>query len=108
MINNIFPNVELNGSDSLDNQNLQIQTYGRRIRKDQTVPEYLLEFLLVFIGEDNGKFGFDKAIYSDSKFVKYTINPNIGLKRFIFFENSKLDNRFEVDTKAYEKLRDEL
>ena len=108
MINNIFPNVELNGSDSLDNQNLQIQTYGRRIRKDQTVPEYLLEFLLVFIGEDNGKFGFDKAIYSDSKFVKYTINPNIGLKRFIFFENSKLDNRFEVDTKDYEKLRDEL
>lgn len=107
-IEQIFPKGTLKDRDLFENQNLQIQTFGRRIKKDQTVPEYLLEFLLIFIGEKNGDNGFDKFNYSDSEFLKYKVNPHIGLKRFIFFENSKLDNRFEVDFKAYEKLRSEL
>lgn len=104
----VFPYVNLQGTDLPEMQNLQIQAYGRRIRKDQTVPEYLLEFLLVFIGEDYNKIGFDKVSEECNKEVKYKVDTNIGLKRFIFFENSKLDNRFEVDTRAYEKLREIL
>lgn len=107
-IQQIFPDIKLNDKDSFTKQNLQIQTYGRRIKKDQTVPEYLLEFLLMFIGEQNGKSGFDKFNYDDDKFLGYKVNPHIGLKRFIFFENSKLENRFDVDKDAYEKLRSEL
>lgn len=107
-IQQIFPEIKLNEKDSFIKQNLQIQTYGRRIKKDQTVPEYLLEFLLMFIGEQNGESGFDKFDYDDNKFLGYKVNPHIGLKRFIFFENSKLDNRFDVDKDAYEKLRSEL
>ena len=104
----VFPKVELLQKELPENQNLQIQAYGRRIKKDQTIPEYLLEFLLVFIGESNDKFGFDKASEECNKAIEYRINTNIGLKRFIFFENSKLDNRFEIDSKAYEKLREIL
>lgn len=101
----VFPYKKLEGHDIPELQNLQIQAYGRRIRKDQTVQEYLLEFLLVFIGENNNEFGFDKVSKECDHVVEYKVDTNIGLKRFIFFENSKLDNRFEVDTRAYEKLR---
>ena len=104
----VFPYINLNESELPEMQNLQIQAYGRRIKKDQTVPEYLLEFLLVFIGEDNNKFGFDKVSEECNNPVEYKVDTNIGLKRFIFFENSKLDNRFEVDSRAYEKLRERL
>jgi len=104
----VFPYINLNESELPEMQNLQIQAYGRRIKKDQTVPEYLLEFLLVFIGEDNNKFGFDKVSEEYNKPVEYKVDTNIGLKRFIFFENSKLENRFEVDSRAYEKLRERL
>ena len=81
----VFPKVELLQKELPENQNLQIQAYGRRIKKDQTIPEYLLEFLLVFIGESNDKFGFDKASEECNKAIEYRINTNIGLKRFIFF-----------------------
>lgn len=104
----VFPYKKLEGSDLPEMQNLQIQAYGRRIKKDQTVPEYLLEFLLVFIGEKDCKYGFDKVSEECNDIVTYNVDPNIGLKRFIFFENSKLDNRFEIDSKAYEKLREIL
>lgn len=104
----VFPKVQLKESESPEMQNLQIQAYGRRIRKDQTVPEYLLEFLLVFIGEYNSKNSFDKISENYDETVKYRIDTNIGLKRFIFFENSKLDNRFDVDDCSYYKLRELL
>ena len=107
--NEIFPNIELN--NNIKQENLQIQLYGKRIRTDQTVPEYLLEFLLTFIGEyrcEDGKIstGFDK--FRIDAQTKYTVNPNIAFKRFVFFENSKLENRYDVDRDAYEELKDLL
>lgn len=106
---NVFPKEPDKKDYIIQQQNLQIQAYGRRITKDQTVPEYLLEFLLVFISENKNLIGFDK-FYRDGNDIDctYTVNPNIGLKRFIFFENSKLENRYNIDKSAYEKLKDLL
>ena len=104
----VFPYIDLKDTELPEMQNLQIQAYGRRIKKDQTVPEYLLEFLLVFIGEQNNQIGFDKVSEDCNHTVEYEVSTNIGLKRFIFFENSKLENRFEIDSIAYEKLRETL
>lgn len=103
---NVFPKKTVENGYNIQQENLQIQTYGRRIVKDQTVPEYLLEFLLVFIAENKGLTGFDK--FSSDGDTSYSVNPNIGLKRFIFFENSKLENRYNIDKFAYEKLKDLL
>ena len=100
----VFPYIDLKDTELPEMQNLQIQAYGRRITKDQTVPEYLLEFLLVFIGEQNNEIGFDKVSEDCNHDVEYEVSTNIGLKRFIFFENSKLENRFEIDSMAYEML----
>ncbi|MDQ2087091.1 hypothetical protein RBH29_11710 [Herbivorax sp. ANBcel31] len=104
----IFPDIQFEREP--ETENLQIQTYGRRITSDQTVPEYLLEFLLVFIGmgEKINEKGLKKIDESIDKPIKYRIMPNIGLKRFVFFENSKNENKYKADRDAYKKLRNLL
>lgn len=106
----IFPSrVNFEKRDKPEAQNLQIQIYGRRIRKDQTFYEYLIEFLLVFIGEgkDTDKTGLDK-IQDYDKRLYYKYKNNMGLKRFIFLENSKKENRYEIDEEANKELKQEL
>ena len=104
--NSIFPNI----NPDMSRENIQIQINGKRITKDQTVPEYLLEFLLVFIGTDeNGKSGFNKAFYKDeTKSISYTVKANIALKRFIFLNNSKRENRFRIDIEANDMLEKKI
>lgn len=103
MMYGIFPDESNFEKEDIEKQNLQIKAYGRRIKKDQTFYEYLIEFLLVFIGEDKSKVGLEK-ITDYNKQVKYKVNTNIALKRFIFMKNSKKDNRFELDEEANEIL----
>lgn len=113
---NLFPDINFikEGVDKdFYKENLQIRTYGRRVIRDQTVIEYLLEFLLVFIGESNKTKYFDKInhFYINGKmfkFIDYSFDSKIALKRFLFLENSKHDNRFEIDEIANEKLKKEL
>ncbi|MBM7562605.1 hypothetical protein [Fusibacter tunisiensis] len=99
-----YPNIDkINSKDEVIKENLAIQLYGKRIYEGQTVGEYLLEFLLVFLGCNDGKGGFNlKHGLNDQ--VKYITNPNIGLKRFIFFENSKNENRHDIDRMASDEL----
>lgn len=87
----------------LKEENLAIQLYGKRIYEGQTVGEYLLEFLLVFLGANGDNGGFDIDHKSEEK-VKYSVNPNIGLKRFIFFENSKAENKHHIDREASKEI----
>lgn len=89
--------------ESVAKENLAIQLYGKRIYEGQTVGEYLLEFLLVFLGTNNGEGGFNLNQNAFEQVVYYT-NPNIGLKRFIFFENSKNENRHPIDKSASEEI----
>ncbi|MBZ9634603.1 hypothetical protein [Clostridium sp. FP1] len=105
---NVFPNIE---GTNVSDQNLQIQTFGRRIFNSQTVQEYLLEFLIVFLGgksKEDDSIGFSKVKEWDSEKVTYLKNPNMGLKRFIFFEKTKLDSRFKVDIDANKKINELL
>lgn len=97
----------LNHGENPERENLQIQTYGKRITKDQTIYEYLLEFLLVFISEKNGKSGFAK-VENFSELVTGFCNTNIGLKRFIFLSTSKRENIAVVDRDANEYLESKL
>ena len=85
--------------------NLAIQLYGKRIHESQTVGEYLLEFLLVFSGTNRGEGGLASEKNLKGK-VPYVVNPNIGLKRFVFLENSKSINRYKADVTANSKLNE--
>ncbi|MGI6544041.1 MAG: hypothetical protein ACOX44_13485 [Limnochordia bacterium] len=94
-----------------EDENLAIKTYGHRIFESQTLPEYLLEFALVFLAEKDinnpdlgGEGKFPTRAVSDAE-LKYTIEARMGLKRFIFFERSKQEYRLEIDRRAYLQIR---
>ena len=103
----------------ISSQNPQIQIYGHRIYKDQTLYEYLLEFLLVFISpkseektdfesiKDKG-FYFNEVSTDERGQIFYYPTPRMGLKRFIFFNRSDIEKRFEVDRHALHHHRNHL
>lgn len=84
---------------------LSIQLFGNRIFSDQTFEEYLLEFLLVFTAAKNadgtGRIEFHKQVGNEE--LKYYTKPQIGLKRFIFYDKSKQDSRSDIDTDAFQR-----
>ncbi|WP_251629691.1 hypothetical protein [Niallia sp. MER TA 168] len=94
-------------------QNIQIQTYGQRLFRDQTFYEYLLEFLLVFISNKGaeGKTkdeGFSFPVHLKEEKLVYYPFPRMGLKRFVFLSRSEPDKRFDVDIDALDDHRDYL
>lgn len=108
MINiDVFPDRINFGQDEVESQNLQIQLYGRRVRKDQTFYEYLIEFLLVFTGKCGEETGFYK-IKNYNKPISYEYVNNIALKRFIFLKDSKKDNVYDIDKQANKILEEKL
>lgn len=113
--NKAFPGMD---NEKINKQNLQIQTYGQRLFRDQTFYEYILEFLLVFISpkgsgksqsaSNNKDQGFTFPTHLKEEKIAYYPLPRMGLKRFVFLSRSEPDKRFDVDIKALEDHRDYL
>lgn len=105
-----FPDgAELTGRS----KTLLAEMYGNRFKVDQTLYEYLIEFLLVFCSSKNvadessdGKFRFHDL--DSEKELEYRVEPRMGLKRFIFFDKEKKSENIEIDKNAYERLKDIL
>lgn len=98
----MFPKVK-------EEYNLQSKVFGHRFKQSQSVYEYALEFFIVVFSkkilDNNGEViddMFPLGIDRDST-ISYTPNNNVGLKRFIFFNKSKQESRFEMDNFAYER-----
>lgn len=99
-------------------QNAQIQIYGHRLYKDQTLYEFLLEFLLVFVSpKSEGVADYDEIksnsfyfneLKDETKQIHYYPSPRMGLKRFIFFNRSDIEKRFKVDRHALDVHRNHL
>lgn len=103
----MFPSCDY---EEVKKNNLSIQAFGKRLYADQTVYEYLLEFLLVYCS-DKEKIEGEKTTYRGAyqfhenlEELNYYASPRIGLKRFIFFDKSKKENRFFIDKKNYEAI----
>ena len=111
-----YPRIEreARGGD----RNLAIEGFGHRIYDAQTVHEYLIEFLLIFCSPkrwgDAGTeappltFPMAKGISESTGRLHYTPTARTGLKRFVFFERSKHEHRFEIDRTAYTQLKKRL
>ena len=86
-----------------NNATLASLIYGNRFHADQTLIEYLIEFLLIFCAEKdeegNGRLAFHNP-YSHEE-LSYTVEPRMGLKRFIFFDKSKRNDSATVDNISY-------
>ena len=92
--------------------NLSVALLGNRILGDQTLNEYLIEFLMIFASaknkDGNGRMRFHNTEEIDATKGEYWIEPRIGLRRFIFYPHSKIDSRSMIDTDSYEELMDIL
>lgn len=103
----VFPVMSTKEKDSLS-----IRLFGNRLQGDQTLGEYLLEFLLVFSSakkdDESGKFEFHtmdqiNQAQTAGALSYYTV-PRNGLKRFIFYDRSKQESRSAIDTLAYKNM----
>ncbi|MBQ5990719.1 MAG: hypothetical protein IJL67_14655 [Oscillospiraceae bacterium] len=87
--------------------------FGNRFKVDQTLYEYLIEFLLIFSsekydGEDSYKFKFHKINDGEINRLSYTFEPRMGLRRFVFFDKSKKGGNSKADECAYNMIRQYL
>ena len=80
--------------------------FGNRFMIDQTLYEYLIEFLLIFVSpkskdSDEGKMKFHDP---NSTEFRYWCEPKMGLRRFIFFDKAKKNGNVSIDYDAYNQI----
>ena len=87
---------------------ISAEIYGNRFHADQTLYEYLIEFLLVFVSEDlEGVNPKEKLSFHSPDAIgnlDYVVEPRIALKRFIFFDKNKKNDLTKIDQEAYSAL----
>ena len=93
----------LNGScKNLENPAIRI--YGNRFHSDQSLYEYLIEFLLVFSSAKAPDGTGEMSFHSDEP-LYYFVKPRNGLRRFIFFDQAKRAKRIPGDERANESIK---
>ena len=108
MIKGLYPEGVL----SPDDKRISAQSllFGHRIKPEQTLYEYLIEFLIVANSHKKIEKGSSDIVLTDmfpisnelnNHALTYMPKSNMGLKRFIFFDNSRIDTRAIVDKEAY-------
>ncbi len=97
-------------SDYNDKKNRRLASsilFGNRFKSDQTLYEYMIEFLLVYSSakSDNlteGKLSFHDVI-SEGK-LSYWVEPRMALRRFIFYDKARKKGTIKADEQAYQEL----
>ena len=91
-----------------DKRSISAEIYGNRFHADQTLYEYLIEFLLIFVSADDDPVNpKDKLRFHSPEAtgnLSYTVEPRMGLKRFIFFDKNKKNDVIKIDRDAYSEL----
>ena len=109
MLNELFPQGALD--PDANDCSIQSLLFGHRIKPQQTRYEYLAEFLQIAMSkkrivDENSKFTDEMFIISEkvnNHIIEYTPVSNMGLKRFVFFDNSRLDTKSAIDDEAYKQ-----
>lgn len=103
-----FPSWMENDYNKIANKGpLSTLIFGNRFKADQTLYEYLIEFLLIFVSAKNedlkeGKMQFhDMTVKQD---LSYWVEPRMALRRFIFFDKSKKKGSIREDSIAYKEM----
>lgn len=86
-----------------NSENPAIRIYGNRFHLDESLYEYLIEFLLVF-SSAKAKDGSGKMQFHEGEQLCYYVEPRNGFRRFVFFEQAKKAKRIPADEEAYKAL----
>ncbi len=81
--------------------------FGNRFKSDQTLYEYMIEFLLVYSSAKSDNLIDGKMSFHDTtieKKLSYWVEPRIGLRRFIFYDKSRKKGTIKADEEAYQRM----
>ena len=86
-----------------------VHILGRRFHSDQTLYEYLIEFLCIFCatkqkGEEGAMHFHNVEDYQNGTPLCYGFEPRMALRRFIFYDKYNKKMAAPVDGEAYDEL----
>jgi hypothetical protein len=83
------------------------RVFGNRFMPDQTLYEYLIEFLLVFVSAKSEDLQSGKMMFHDNSDgrLEYWIEPRMGLRRFIFYDKARKNGAVQIDEYAYKEIQ---
>lgn len=85
--------------------------FGHRFKSDQTLYEYLTEFLLVFVSAKSEDLSEGKMKFHDvtiEKNLSYWVEPRMALRRFIFYDKAKKKGSIPADAIAYREMVNQI
>ena len=107
-----FPSWKKDDYDKIANKGpLSTLIFGHRFKADQTLYEYLTEFLLVFVSAKNEDLQKGKMQFHDitiEKNLSYWVEPRMALRRFIFYDKAKRKGSIPADSIAYREMVNHL
>lgn len=81
--------------------------FGNRFKSDQTLYEYMIEFLLVFSSAKDANLKDGKMSFHDmtiEKKLSYWVEPRMALRRFIFYDKARKKGTIKADEQAYQEM----
>lgn len=81
--------------------------FGNRFKSDQTMYEYLIEFLLVYTSAKDDNFVDGKMCFHNltiEKKLSYYVEPRMALRRFVFYDKARKKGAINADEKAYQQM----
>lgn len=87
--------------------------FGNRFHSDETLYEYMIEFLLIFSSskrkqEDYKMLSFHDFLSDNPDSDIFCFQPKMGLRRFIFYDKAKKSDSILDDKQAYDALKNAL
>ncbi len=108
----IFPSWKKDDYNKIANKGpLSTLIFGHRFKADQTLYEYLTEFLLVFVSAKNEDLKKVKMKFHDitvEENLSYWVEPRMALRRFIFYDKAKKKGSIREDSIAYSEMINHL
>lgn len=81
--------------------------FGNRFKSDQTLYEYLIEFLLVFTSAKKADLAQGKMRFHDitvEEKLSYWVEPRMALRRFVFYDKARKKGTIKADEQAYQQM----
>ena len=81
--------------------------FGNRFKSDQTLYEYMIEFLLVYSSAKSADLNEGKMAFHNltiEKKLRYWVEPRMALRRFVFYDKSRKKGTKKADEQAYQEM----
>ncbi len=105
---NTFPGGMKSDYDRIENGKIiSSLLFGNRFKSDQTLYEYMIEFLLVYSSAKSDNLEDGKMSFHDTTIerkLSYWVEPRMALRRFVFYDKARKKGTIKADELAYQEM----